>query len=145
MATSPYKPPQTTAREAIVAANVRRLREAAGLTQPELASLAAKAGHDLGEQVVGNIEGGRRRIRIDDLFALGDVLGVQPTSLLLPGAMAGVTYEITFEGGNAERVTADDYKVDERWIHFHLQGQLVYFAASARVLGVRIAPDGGES
>jgi transcriptional regulator with XRE-family HTH domain len=137
------KPPAS--REVIVGANVRRLREAAGISQTELANLISKMGHDLGEQVVGNIENGRRRIRIDDLYALGQGLGVAPMSLLNPGAGNGQLYEVAFEGGITERVTADDCDFGEQWIRFRLQGQPVYVAATARVFGLRINPGGDRS
>jgi transcriptional regulator with XRE-family HTH domain len=140
-----FKPPQTTAREAIVSANVRRLREAAGITQLELAALIAAAGHDLSEQALGNIETGRRRVRIDDLYALGAGLDVPPLSLLNPGAGRGQWYEVTFEGGVTERINADDDEVGGEWIRFRSQGHPVYLASVGRVLGVRINRDGGGS
>lgn len=136
---------QTTSREAIVGANVRRLREAAGLSQTELARLISKSGHDVGEQVVGNIETGRRRIRIDDLLGLGEALGVPPMNLLRPGAGPGVLFEVVFEGGVTEQVTAGEYEISEQWIHFRLQGQIVYLASAARVLGIRVRQDGDAS
>lgn len=140
-----FIPPQTTAREAVVAANVRRLREAAGLSQLELASLIAKAGHDLSNQALGNIETGRRRVRIDDLYALGAGLDVPPLSLLSPDARRPQGYEVAFEGDVIEQVIADQYELGDGWIRFHLQGQLVYLAAVGRVLRIRFSLDGGES
>lgn len=129
-------------REAVVAANVRRLREAAGISQVELATLIAKSGYDLGEMAVCNIENGKRRIRINDLFPLGEALGVDPMSLLRPGAGSGQLCVITLEGGAVEEVTADEYEIGEQWTRFLLQGQLVYFG---RVLSVRIKQVGAES
>lgn len=135
---------QTTSREAIVGANVRRLRDAAGISQAELASLITKSGHDFGEMAVWSIENGRRRVRIDDLFTLGHALGVEATSLLRPGAGSGALFEIVFQGAVTEQVTADEYEIDDQWIRFQRQGRPVYLAAVGRVLGVRILTDGGE-
>jgi transcriptional regulator with XRE-family HTH domain len=143
--TANREPVQTTSREAVVADNVRSLREAAGLSLAGLSELVAKMGHDLSDQVIGSIETSRRRIRIDDLLALGEALGVPYASLLHPDAGPGVLHEIVFEGGITERVAADDYEIDEKWISFRMRDQVVYAASCERVLGIRILPNGGES
>lgn len=139
------KTPEAISREAVVGANVRRLREAAGLSQAELASQVAKSGHALGEMAVWGIENGKRRITVDDLFALGAALGVVPTSLLSPDAGPGVLFVITFAGSGPVDVTADEYDTVDEWIRFQLKGRLVYLASARNVLGIRVQQDGDES
>lgn len=60
----------------VVAANVRRLRKARGLTQEQLA-------HDAGIDLtyLGGIERGRRNPSLAVLVRLSDALGVRPASL----------------------------------------------------------------
>lgn len=136
---------QATSREAIVGANVRRLREAAGFSQTELAARVTATGHNFGDMAVWGIENGKRRINVDDLFALGLVLGVSPTSLLSPNAGPGVLFVVAFEGCDSVDVTADEYDFVDGWVRFQMQGRLVYLASTRNVLGVRVHEDGGES
>lgn len=133
--------------EAVVAANVRRLREAAGISQAELAARATAAGSDLGEMAVWGIEKSRRRIRVEDVYALAEVLGVTAPALLEPDAGPGpctLLYEIAFEG-SVVPVEADSHEMSDGWVRLYLRGELVYFAPPARLLGVRIRRDGEES
>jgi transcriptional regulator with XRE-family HTH domain len=65
------------------AANLRRLREAAGLSQEELAFRA-----DIHRTQVGYIEGGRRMPRLDTLVRLAGSLGVIANDLV-----DGITWE----------------------------------------------------
>lgn len=132
--------------EAVVAANVRQLREGVGISQAELAARATAAGHDLGEMAVWGIENNRRRIRVEDLYALGGVLGVDAADLLRPdaGAAPAKVCEVAFDG-SLERVEADAVEWDETWVRFLLRGEVVYFASAAQVRGVRVRADGAES
>jgi transcriptional regulator with XRE-family HTH domain len=57
--------------------NVVRLRKACGLSQEEL---AAKSG--LHRTYISGIERGRRNISVDNLFALAEALGVEPSELV---------------------------------------------------------------
>jgi transcriptional regulator with XRE-family HTH domain len=139
------KTPEAISREAVVGANVRRLREAAGLTQAELANLVTQSGHAFGEMAVWGIENGKRRVTVDDLFALGAALGVVPTSLLSPDAGPGVLFTITYAGSGSVDVTADEYDAVDEWIRFQMQGRLVYLASARNVLGIRVQQDGDES
>ena len=145
MAANTPEATQATSREAIVAANVRRLRETAGYSQAELAARTTTAGHSLGEMAVWGIENGKRRINVDDLTAFGAALGVTPTSLLSPDAGPGVLFVVAFHGGGSVDVTADEYDVVEGWIRFQMQGRLVYLASTRHVLGIRVHEDGDES
>jgi transcriptional regulator with XRE-family HTH domain len=129
-------------REGPVAANVKRLRETAGLTQAELAEQVAKAGYNLGEMAIWSIENGKRRIRVDDVFVLATVLGSTPQQLLDPEAPSGGVarlYTVVLEGGVKEEVMADRADADEDgWFNFHLGGERVFAAVASRILGIRI-------
>ena len=140
MTATSAEPEQALPHEAVVAANVRRFRETAGLSQAEVSKRAAQAGSDLGEMAVWSIETRRRRIRIEDLFALAAVLGTTAQHLLAPEAdpdTPSVRYEIRFEGNVTESVDADSVDWGNDWVRFLLRGELVYTAAASRVLGVR--------
>lgn len=139
--TDPSPPPH----EAVVAANVRQLREAAGISQAELAARVTAAGHDFGEMAVWGIENNRRRIRVEDLHALGTALGVNPTSLLSPDAGPGALFVVAFVGGEFVQVRADEYDFIDGWIRFQMQGQVVHLAPSRNVLNIRVHQDGGGS
>lgn len=74
-----------------VAANVKRLREARGLTLRALSSTLKEQGRSLSADALNKIENGAsaepravRRVDVDDLVALALALGVNPSALLLP-------------------------------------------------------------
>jgi transcriptional regulator with XRE-family HTH domain len=74
-----------------VAANVKRLREARGLTLRALAAQLKEKGRPLSADALNKIENGAsdepkqiRRVDVDDLMALAAALGVNPNALLLP-------------------------------------------------------------
>lgn len=139
---TPPEPAVPDTPEAVVAANVRRLREALGITQNDLAERATKAGHSLGPMAMWTLENGKRRIRVDDLYGLAEALGVTPQQLLSPDvdpAATGRLYEVLLDGGTSEHVTASRVEPDEHgWLNFYLHDERVFFAAAARVLCVRI-------
>lgn len=64
--------------EAVIGANVRRLRKAAGLSQE---ALAAEAGIDM--RYLGGIERGQENPTVAVLAGIAKVLGVQPSILLV--------------------------------------------------------------
>lgn len=65
-----------------IGANVRRLREAAGLTQAELATaLSEEGGAAFYPQTITKIEAGRRALKFSEGLAIARVLGVTPASL----------------------------------------------------------------
>ncbi|MFE9296308.1 helix-turn-helix domain-containing protein [Streptomyces niveus] len=66
-----------------VAANVRRVREARGLSTYELAR-KLKAERPISPSALAKIERAERRVDVGDLMALAVALGVSPTALLLP-------------------------------------------------------------
>jgi transcriptional regulator with XRE-family HTH domain len=139
MAAKNTEPDRAAPHEAIVAANVRRFREAAGWSQAELAKRATAAGHDLGEMPVWGLENGRRRIRVEDLFTLAAAFGTTPQHLLTPDADPAntVAHQIRFEGDASEHVVADRIEWSDAWAWFYADGELVYSASAARVLGIR--------
>lgn len=76
-------------------ANVRFLRQAHGLTYRELAVQLAKAGRPIPELGLSRLERGERRIDVDDLVALAQVLGVTPQELLFTDAVVTMAAEET--------------------------------------------------
>ncbi|MFJ8852329.1 helix-turn-helix domain-containing protein [Streptomyces sp. NPDC102437] len=85
----------------VVADNIRRLREARGLSLRALSADLKRRGHSLSADALNKIENGRtheggaeppknvRRIDVDDLIALAAALGVNPNALLLPHQGSG--------------------------------------------------------
>lgn len=128
--------------EATISANVRRLRKALGLTQTALAERITEAGVPFGDMAVWAIENGKRRINVDDLYGLAHALQTTPQELLSsePEALTdALLYEVRFDGGSVERVTADRVETDERgWLNFYEGERRVLFASVARVLCVRV-------
>jgi transcriptional regulator with XRE-family HTH domain len=64
--------------EAVIGANIRRLRKAAGLSQE---ALAAEAGIDM--RYLGGIERGQENPTVAVLVGIAKVLGVHPSLLLI--------------------------------------------------------------
>lgn len=67
-----------------VARNVKRVREARGLTIYGLSGALEKAGRPITASAVAKIERQQRQVTVDDLAALAAVLRVNPSALLLP-------------------------------------------------------------
>jgi transcriptional regulator with XRE-family HTH domain len=67
---------------------VRRLRQEIGYTQSDLAANLKANGHPIPLTSIGRIEGGERRVEVDDLVALAAALGVSPLAVLLPHTRA---------------------------------------------------------
>jgi len=134
--------------EETVAANVRQLRTARGLTQGEL---AAKARPQLTEQRVWALENRRRRITVTDLIALADALGVAADKLmsadadLLEPEARPIAHAVLLDGGAIEIVEAHDTELSDGWLHFFLNRERVFFAPADRVLCVRITDQPGGS
>ena len=69
--------------DAVVGGNVRRLREARGWRQIDVASRMAGLGHEQWrDATVAMLEGGNRNVRLDELADLCRILGVTVTDLL---------------------------------------------------------------
>lgn len=64
--------------------NVRRLREARGMSKKELADEVAGLGRPIPPLGISRIEAGARRVDSDDLVVLAVALNVPPAALLLP-------------------------------------------------------------
>lgn len=75
----PSASPQT-----IFAANVRRLRVAAGLSQEALADRAG-----LHRTYISSIERAERNVSLQNIFAIAEALGVNPDVLILPPPRSG--------------------------------------------------------
>lgn len=138
--------PTGATAEATASANVRRLRKSLGLSQTALAERVTEAGAPLGDMAIWGIENGKRRINVDDLYALAEALQATPRELLSPqpeSFSGSQVYEVRFDGGTAERIAADRVETDEHgWLNFYEAEQRVFFASVARVLCVRVR---GES
>ncbi|MFD7860967.1 helix-turn-helix domain-containing protein [Streptomyces sp. NPDC059783] len=95
------------------AAAVVQLREARGWDQRELAARLTRSGRPASQPVVSRMESGARRIDVDDLAALADVLGVSvaallPTSSAVPPTTTPAARPGTTEPGPVEAALADD-------------------------------------
>jgi len=71
-----------------VAANVRRLRIARGLSTYDVVRKLDAAGWPMQPTAITRIESGNRNVSVDDLVALAAVLGVSPGTLLMPETQA---------------------------------------------------------
>lgn len=69
---------------ATVAANVKRIRKARGLSTYALSDLLSKAGRPIAPSAVAKVERGERQVTVDDLTALAVALDASPSALLLP-------------------------------------------------------------
>ncbi|MBB3081266.1 helix-turn-helix domain-containing protein [Streptomyces violarus] len=67
-----------------VAQNVKRLREARGLTIYALSGALGTAGRPITASAIAKIERQQRQVTVDDLAALAVVLKVSPSALFLP-------------------------------------------------------------
>lgn len=118
-----------------VAANVKLLRARRGWTQGELAERAG-----LTENRVWALEGGKRRMAVDDVEAFASALEVTPARLLSdePEPTPDPLYEVTVEGGVTQDVAADTITPDEHMTVFYLRGTTAFLAPTARILGIRL-------
>jgi transcriptional regulator with XRE-family HTH domain len=80
--------------EQLVALNLRRIREQQGI---QSAALAARVG--MTPQVYSALEGGSRRIRVDELMSLALALSVAPAVLLVPWDDDGYELAVELRGG----------------------------------------------
>lgn len=80
------------------AANIERLRIAAGLSQRELATRITELGRPTPSTAVSKIENADRRVDADDLVAFAIALGVSPATLLLPPVADDTPVEVTAAG-----------------------------------------------
>jgi transcriptional regulator with XRE-family HTH domain len=71
------------------AANLRRIRQAQGLTIAEFSRRLAAIGHPIVDTGILKTEQGKRALSVDDLMAFSVILGVSPKRLLLPAWAIG--------------------------------------------------------
>lgn len=67
-----------------VLTNIKRLRQARGLTYKELSDRLERLGRPIPVLGLSRLEKGERRVDVDDLVALALALGVTPNRLMLP-------------------------------------------------------------
>lgn len=70
----------------VVGANVQRFRRAAGYSLRQMEELLRAAGRPIRATGLLRMEKGERRVDVDELAVLAEVLGVTPTRLLTPDA-----------------------------------------------------------
>lgn len=134
--------------ERVVAANVKLLREAHGISQVRLAELMTETGHVVGGMPIWALENGRRRINVDDLFGFAEVFGVAPESLLTPGPCETAPkslYEVTLAGGTVRNVAADGFDLADGFLNFYLRDERIFFAPSAAVLCVAVVREASDA
>jgi transcriptional regulator with XRE-family HTH domain len=76
-----------------VIANVRLLRSSAGITYKDLSDRLAALGQPIPVLGLSRLERGERRVDVDDLVALAEVLGVTTTDLLFAEAQVNMHKE----------------------------------------------------
>lgn len=136
--------------EETVAANIRTRRATLNLTQADLSERVTATGHDLGDQSVWALENGRRRIRIDDLYAIAHALNTTPAALLTdgstvePDAQPPRAYLVRLDGGITERFTADHVTLDDGWLTCRMHGHEVLSAPTTRIICIRPDPNGSQ-
>ena len=67
----------------VIAANVRRFRTAAGMTQAQLADALEPQGFSFQQQTILKIEKGDRPLKFTEALAISHVLGIPPGALLV--------------------------------------------------------------
>lgn len=72
----------------IIGPQLRRLRYARGMSQPELAAACQRKGWDIGRDTVANIEGQRRWVADFELMLIARALGVSVDALLPSASQA---------------------------------------------------------
>ncbi|MFF7183269.1 helix-turn-helix domain-containing protein [Streptomyces sp. NPDC008121] len=92
---------------------IARLREARGWDQQGLAERLSVAGRQVSQPIVSRMEAGTRRIDIDDLVTVADVLGVSVVALLplapaAPAPLAAAVPARSDDAGPVEAALADD-------------------------------------
>ncbi|SOB84239.1 helix-turn-helix domain-containing protein [Streptomyces sp. 1331.2] len=142
----------------MVAANLRQLREAKGLSLRALAAEVQRLGHSLSPDAINKIENGRllgaeqegmssppvRRMDVDDLVALALALGVTPNRLLLPDPSwegeVSLAPEVTHESGVAwQWATGERPLLDPNATERVRRAETAKFTAANRLPGV--SPD----
>lgn len=84
-----------------VAANIRRIRKARGLSTYKLADRLTKVGRPIAPSAISKVERCERQVTVDDLAGLAAALDVQMAQLLLPPSELEI--EIRIGGGGEGR------------------------------------------
>lgn len=105
----------------VVAENLKRFRAGrgggAGISYAELSRWLADRGHDIPPLGLRRIEAGQRKVSVDDLIALADVLSVSPLALLLPDGEPHdvVPYRPNYDVGNGRKMLDPELADLWRW------------------------------
>jgi transcriptional regulator with XRE-family HTH domain len=118
-----------------IAANLRAYREAAGVSQEELAQRMTDRGFGFGQATIWKIESGQRPVRASELIALADSLGVStPTTLTRePDA---TRYTIQLDHANSKAYDAYHMLKEAAAAYLEAQVELVVRAHQAYEAGL---------
>ncbi len=89
----------------LIARHIRQAREDSGWTQEQLAAAMREAGHAWQRVTVAEVEGGGRRVSLEELLALAILFGVPMVRFLLPGQGDFIRLP---EGARGYRTLGDD-------------------------------------
>jgi transcriptional regulator with XRE-family HTH domain len=98
--------------EMIAAQMIREEREAQGMSQGDLSrALVDEVGMELNQSTISKIEAGTRSIRVNELFAIAEALGVSVTSLTLmpPSKSLREAIRASGEASRALKEAAEQY------------------------------------
>lgn len=129
-------------RDETLGDNIRRLRDAAGLSQAELAERIGKLDvQGIYPQTIAKIEGGTRALKFAEGLALARVLGVRPEALDAPDA-AEAEKRSRREAGRWGRAAESEHGAIKEavWRFLSAQHEVLALAAHARAEGAPYAP-----
>lgn len=123
--------------DANIAANVRAYREAAGISQEELAQRIADRGFPFTQATVWKVESGQRPLKASELIALADVFGrILVTDLTKPPD--ATRYTIQLERTSRDAAAAYRALKAAAAEYMEAQVQLVFAARQAHDAGFRV-------
>lgn len=89
-----------------VRANIRQIRDAQGISGPELSERMGRFGRPIPPLGIHRIESGQRRVDVDDLVVLAIALNVSPASLLMPDLSTADKGDLVPVSGFPKPITA---------------------------------------
>lgn len=119
------------------AANLRRRREAEGLSQDELAQRMTERGFGFSQATVWKIEQGKRPVKISEMVALADALGVLRWHTLLDDPRRA-DHESRLERGHRKAAAAHRALQEATAAYLWAQAELAVSVRDARDDGVDV-------
>ncbi len=120
-----------------IAANVRAYREAAGISQEELAQRMTDCGFGFSQATIWKIESGQRPVRASELIALTDALGVSLATSLTREPEA-TKYTIQLKQTSAAASAAYHAVKEAAAAYLEAQVQLLFAAREAHDAGLGV-------